>query len=582
MAISQQKSGEGMNEFIALMDNIKKYKTELNSESLYQVDNAVDMMTIHGSKGLERKIVYMPCSYNYITKGKSGSQPDYTFSRKYGILLPYYNYQFDNCPIEKVDDYFSTLSINNLMYKQLNEENKIKEDEHVRLFYVALTRAENTVYIVGDLPKLTSGEIDNQRNRDRPYGMLCHMPYYILLDDTFIKDKISQGVVDPIIYNLYLKHVDEIKHIKRDLTNDDLDEVSYERYSKLWKDSYLSLLSNKVLDCVTIIERSLFKDYLNKLALVTDYNFLASLFAIHFFNDHSVTKVEDLLKDRKKSISGDEDDEIDDDLLDIIITEENIYDLLNLFKNSIISRVNLPFLGLKFTKKMLDKVDSQDTTDMLMNNFLLMFSKAFDHQSRVKSISFKTDDYLDRTEVFDYLKHPVSEKSYIPPKLLDIKVNDDHIEFKERLHLKASKTSSDEELPSQEVLDYGTYLHRLLELVDFHNKETSFIKNEHDRKIIDKVLHLGIFDNLDEATIYQEYAYYDEELLSTGFIDLLIIKDNKIYIIDYKAKHTGDIAYINQLHTYQRNVMRIFNVKDTSDINMYLLSILDCKIIKID
>ena len=161
-------------------------------------------------------------------------------------------------------------------------------------------------------------------------------------------------------------------------------------------------------------------------------------------------------------------------------------------------------------------------------------------------------------------------------------MNDDNIEFRERLHIKASKTSSDEELPAQEVLDYGIYLHRLLELVDFHNKDTSFIKNEHDRKIIDKVLQLVIFDNLDNATIYQEYAYYDEELLSTGFIDLLIIKDNKYYIIDYKAKHTGDDAYINQLHTYQRNVSKIFNIEETSNINMYLLSILDCKIIKID
>ena len=578
MAVSQQKSGEGMNEFVALMDNIKKYKTELNSESLYQVDNAVDLMTIHGSKGLERKIVYMPCSYNYITKGKVGAQPDYTFSRKYGILLPYYNYQFDNCPIEEVNNYFSILSINNLMYKQLNEENKIKEDEHVRLFYVALTRAENMVYIVGDLPKLTSNEIESQRNRDRPYGMLSYMPYYILLDDKFIKDKISQGVVDRVIYNSYLKHVDEIKHIKRDLTNDDLDEISYERYSKLWKDDYLTLLSNKTIECVSIIERQLFKDYLNKFASINDYDFIASLFAEHFFNDHSVNKVDDLLKDRNKSISDDEDDEIEDDLLDIIITKDNVYGLLDAFKNAIINRVNLPFLGLKFTKKMLEKPDSGDTTEVLTNAFLLMFAKAFDHQLRVKSISFSCDDYLDKTEVFDYLKHPVSEKSYIPPKLLDIKVNDDHIEFKERIHLKASKTTNDEELPAQEILDYGTYLHRLLELVDFKTKDTSFIKNEHDRKIIDKVLQLHLFDNLENTSIYQEYTYYDEELLSSGSIDLLIIKGDQYYIVDYKAKHTGDVAYINQLQTYRRNIAKIFK---TENISLYLLSILDCRLIKL-
>ncbi len=582
MAISQQKAGEGMNEFIALMDNIKKYKTELSSESLYQVDNAVDMMTIHGSKGLERKIVYMPCSYNYITKGKSGSQPDYAFSRKYGILLPYYNYQFDNCPIEEVDKSFPTLSINHLMVAQLNEEAKVKIDEHVRLFYVALTRAENAVYIVGDLPKISDSEIESQKKKDRPYGMLCHMPYYFLLDDIYIKEKISQGIVDKTTYDLYLQRIKDIKHIKRDLTNDDLDEVSYKRYSYLWENSYLTILSSKILECVTNIERSLFKDYLNKFAEVTDYDFLAQLFAEHFYHDYSIKKVDDLFKQRKGKISDGDDDDSEDTSFDIVVTKDNVYSLLDTFKNAIVKRVNLSFLGISSNKKILDKPDSQDTSDVLMNNFLLMFAKAFDHQYRIKSISFKCDDYLDKTEVFDYLKHPVSEKSYIPPKLLNIRVNDDYIEFKERLHQRASKKSYDEELPSQEILDYGTYLHRLLELVDLHTKDTSFIKNDHDRKIIDKVLRLDIFDNLDNAIVYQEYAYYDEELLSTGIIDLLIIKDNKYYIIDYKAKHTGDEAYINQLHTYKRNITRIFNIEDTSNINMYLLSILDCKIIKID
>ena len=93
---------------------------------------------------------------------------------------------------------------------------------------------------------------------------------------------------------------------------------------------------------------------------------------------------------------------IKDISLDIIVTKDNVYELLDAFKSAIVDRVNLPFLGISFNKKLLEKPDSQDTTDVLMNNFLLMFAKAFDHQSRVKSISFKCDDYLDKTEIFDY------------------------------------------------------------------------------------------------------------------------------------------------------------------------------------
>lgn len=154
---------------------------------------------------------------------------------------------------------------------------------------------------------------------------------------------------------------------------------------------------------------------------------------------------------------------------------------------------------------------------------------------------------------------------------MDLSIDDEPIEFKERIHLRASKSTHDEELPS-EILDYGTHLHRLLELTDLKTKDTSFIKDEKERQMIDKVLSLGIFANLDSATIYQEYGYYDEELLTSGFIDLLIVKNDEYYIIDYKSNYINDEEYTSQLHAYQRNVANIFNVSD-EHIHLYLLSI---------
>ena len=579
IALSEQKAGEGISEFVVLMDNIKKYQTKLSSESLYQVEDAVDLMTIHGSKGLERKIVYMPCSFNYIASGGNDSKPDYVFSKKYGILLPYYNYQFTNCDLSEIKNYFSTQTIANVIYTQANDERKIEEDEHVRLFYVALTRAENSVYIVGDMPSLTSKEIEKQRKKDRPYGMLMHTPYYILLNDTFIKDKISQGIVNQEDYDLYLKYVGYIKTISRDITNDDLKEDEYNRYSTLWKDYYLTLVSNKIIEYVNNIEINIYKDYLNKFVSVSNYDDLAYFFSIYFYGDDSIKTVKDLLE--YKPLIRDKDDD-DSDNFDFVITEETVVPTLDEFKDAIINLKKESILNIALNNEDMKQVGKGNIPTKVLDALLLPFAQYFDHQIQVKSISFKVDDYLDKTYVFDYKKHPINKKSYIAPKLPVLKVDTNEITFKQREHLQASKKTTDEELPSQEFLDYGTYLHRLLELVDFKSKDTSFIKNEKDRRIIDKVLSLGIFSNLDNAVIYQEYGYYDDELLSTGFIDLLIVKDDKYYIIDYKAKHIYDEAYVNQLHTYRRNICNIFNIKDTTKVQMYLLSILDCKIIKVE
>ena len=572
MAVSAEQAGEGLTEFVELLNNIKKYDTKLSSESLYQVEDAVDLMTIHGSKGLERKIVYLPCSFNYITKGEVGAKPDYIFSRKLGILLPYYNYQYSE---KEEDKTFSTLSINHLMHTQLDEDNKIKRDEHVRLFYVALTRAENAVYIVGDLPKLSEGAIKKQRNDDKPYGMLSYMPYYILLNDKFIKDKIKNNIVEQDDYDIYLKHIAYIKMINRDITNDDLNIEQYERYSSLWKDKYLTLISNKITSFAEVIEKQLFVDYLNKFNSINDYDDLFSVFALYFTKDESITGIKDIDKLKRNYQGDDDDDSGDDNLIELvdIINKDNYKEILDLFKYSINNIENLNLLHLSFNKEMLKKAKKEMVPYIMMDAFLPVFALHYDKQRRIKHLSFECDDYKDKTIVFDYKQYPPVERSYMPPKLPSLKVDNTPIEFKERIKLRASKHTIDEELPAQEILDRGIKLHRLLELVDLKSKDTSFIKNKDDRELIDKVLKLDIFNDLDNASIYQEYGYYDEELLSSGFIDLLIIKDDEYYIIDYKNRNIYDNAYDSQLRTYMRNIKTLFNINDSSKIHLYLLSI---------
>lgn len=578
MALSQEKGGEGIEEFVSLLNNVKKYDMDLNDESLYQVEDAVDFMTIHASKGLERKIVYLPNKFNSIAKGDNRDKPDYSFSRENGISLRNYSYEYK----EDEEQLFSIFNIFDQLEKEIKKEEKIAIDENVRLFYVALTRAENIIYIVGDLEKLTNECIEKHRKSDTLYGMMSYAPYYPVFGEEII-NKFKDEIKD--LYPSYEYFANRMKHIKC-LNSDDFDDITYQRYTYLWREYYQNNIFKNLLDVVNQIEERLFKHYFIKFESNTDDDLLARIFGEYFFNDSSIENVDDLLKHHNNQMDDEE-----ENTSNLEIDEENIHDFLKIFKDCIVNGTNLPFLRIKPTKELTNnmfgkgqavKQPSQPVPYKLKDYFLELFVYHFGGIRRYKYLSFKTDGFNDDIITFDYKANPGKKSSQMVPNFTTLKLDDSIIEFPLRIKQKASKTlTKDEELPAKEVLDYGTYLHRLLEIVDYKTKDTSFIKNEDDRAIIDKVLAFGIFDNLDKADVYQEYGYYDEELSTVGFIDLLIRKDDQYYIIDYKASNIFDPEYEKQLQTYQRNVKRIFNAED-SHIYLYLISIKQGKIRKVN
>jgi ATP-dependent exoDNAse (exonuclease V) beta subunit len=138
-------------------------------------------------------------------------------------------------------------------------------------------------------------------------------------------------------------------------------------------------------------------------------------------------------------------------------------------------------------------------------------------------------------------------------------------------HERASKASLE---PLDEgALAYGTRLHRLLQLVDFETKDTSFIADPEERAKIDKVLALPLFADVQKAEAYPEYAYYDEKEGVHGSIDLLLVYPEKEVVVDYKAKSIDDPAYAKQVGLYANYVKRSFG----KDCETYLLSIIDAR-----
>jgi ATP-dependent helicase/nuclease subunit A len=89
--------------------------------------DAVRIMTVHGSKGLQAPIVILPN-----TLQKSNSSPDILFDENNLFYWP--------IKAENYDDYCKNLKEN---YKQSQDE------ESKRLLYVAMTRAEDRLYITG-------------------------------------------------------------------------------------------------------------------------------------------------------------------------------------------------------------------------------------------------------------------------------------------------------------------------------------------------------------------------------------------------------------------------------------------------
>ena len=164
----EKSNFKGLSRFIRMIDQVLEAQHDLASVAVAPPKEAVELMTIHKSKGLEFPYVFilnMDQDFN-----KQDSMSDVILSRQNGLGVKYIA-KVETGAVEAHYPKTIKLSIPSLTYIQNEEELQLASySEQMRLLYVAMTRAERKLYLVGkgsrekleakEYPAAENGKID--------------------------------------------------------------------------------------------------------------------------------------------------------------------------------------------------------------------------------------------------------------------------------------------------------------------------------------------------------------------------------------------------------------------------------------
>ena len=160
----EKSNFKGLSRFIRMIDQVLEAQHDLASVAVAPPKDAVELMTIHKSKGLEFPYVFilnMDQDFN-----KQDSMSEVILSRKNGLGVKYIA-KMETGAVKAYYPKTIKLSIPSLTYRQNEEELQLASySEQMRLLYVAMTRAEKKLYLVGkgSREKLESKEYPAAKN----------------------------------------------------------------------------------------------------------------------------------------------------------------------------------------------------------------------------------------------------------------------------------------------------------------------------------------------------------------------------------------------------------------------------------
>ena len=143
----EKSNFKGLSRFITMIDQVLEGQHDLANVAVAPPKDAVELMSIHKSKGLEFPYVFILNIDQQFNKQDSMSEV--ILSRRNGLGLKYVARVATNAKEEYVPSTIK-LSIPSLTYTQNEEELQLASySELMRLLYVAMTRAEKKLYLVG-------------------------------------------------------------------------------------------------------------------------------------------------------------------------------------------------------------------------------------------------------------------------------------------------------------------------------------------------------------------------------------------------------------------------------------------------
>ena len=192
-ANAYEKTGfKGLSRFIGMIDKIISSGNDLEEVTDLVPKNAVSLMTIHKSKGLEFKYVFvLQMNRKFIGHSKDGLSGKYIINREKGIGIKYLADLKDqiNTNLPKLNVVLETLTFQ----ENRREERRASISEEMRLLYVAMTRAEKKLYLVGkgSKEKLTQQFGTDVENNRLPVALRDQIATYqdwvMALDTAFMR-----------------------------------------------------------------------------------------------------------------------------------------------------------------------------------------------------------------------------------------------------------------------------------------------------------------------------------------------------------------------------------------------------------
>jgi len=174
--------GYTIQDFYEYLESVLENGYDITYDS-FKNPNAVKIMTIHASKGLEFNLCYYAGMYAKFNT--SDLKERFIFDNNLGIISPY----FDN-------------GIRNTIYKDLLKDRYLKDEiaEKIRLLYVALTRAKEKMIIVAPL-------LEEYQDIDAMVSVDDRLNYLSFLDIIMsIKSRLNPYIKNVDLENLDLTH----------------------------------------------------------------------------------------------------------------------------------------------------------------------------------------------------------------------------------------------------------------------------------------------------------------------------------------------------------------------------------------